>query len=185
MPNCARCGTETTGTYCDSCSFYVNNDQCWRCRMYLPKVELQQWRGQSFCPYCIQDIREDELKAEERRNARSRIPGPTSEGGRTPDEAPFGSGVKNPDYECDKCKNDLDIVYIVADHKFCEICFQQQIKTWKDAGIKTPPYMKFRAKEGMGLLARLIRLLKDMIREEWEKRSGKRKGDGGQGTEKK
>ncbi len=167
MAQCSRCGRECTGTYCDTCQFYVYNDQCWRCRMYLPRVELQQWRGQVYCPYCIMDIREDEKNVEEAKGERSRA----EEGGVPPDQQPPGVGQKNPDYECDKCKGDLDIAYIVADHKFCELCFQQQVRSWKDDNIQPPPYMKFRVKEGAGLFSRLLNFLKRKIREEWEKRS--------------
>jgi hypothetical protein len=171
MPNCSRCGREIShGTYCESCQFYVMNDQCWRCRMYLPIVELQQWRGQTYCPYCIQDIRDEERKEEEKHGDGAAKPGqPGADSGTPPDERPFGTGEKNPDYECDKCKGDLDIVYIVSDHKFCEICFQQQLRDWKNSRVPPPPYMKFNAKGNMGLFGRLIRFLKNRIREEWEK----------------
>ncbi len=175
MASCMRCGSEIfSGQYCESCSFYATNDQCWRCRMYLPRVELQQWRGQTYCPYCIMDIRDEEKNAEERRGEGAR----KEEEGVPPGEFPPGVAQKNPDYQCDKCKDDLDLVYVVADHKFCELCFEQQRRAWKKENIQTPPYVKFKVAEGAGWFSRFLRFLKSMIREEWEKRNRKkRKGD--------
>ncbi|VVB98262.1 Uncharacterised protein [uncultured archaeon] len=178
MPQCSKCGREIShGTYCESCQFYVYNDQCWRCRMYLPRVELQQWRGQTYCPYCIQDIRDEQRRESETEAASARGPGYAADRpGTPPDEKPFGQGQKNPDYECDKCKGDLDIVYVVADHKFCEVCFHQQMKQWRDERIPVPPYMKFNASVNRSLFSRLIRYLKRKIREEWVKRRSRKDG---------
>ncbi len=203
MPNCSRCGREiSTGMYCESCHFYIYNEQCWRCRMYLPKVELQQWRGQTYCPYCIQDLRDEEKDVEEKMGEREREKGAAGEkrqpgaeeddsqgsggsgesrgssyveGGTPPDSgAGGGVGQKNHDYACDRCREDLDVVYIVADYKFCELCFQQERRQWSDEGIKPPPHMKFRIKENPGFFTSFLRFLKRKIREEWEKRKKKK-----------
>lgn len=151
--------------------------------MYLPRVELQQWRGQTYCPYCIMDIREEEKQREESQGEAARRAHGEGGGPPTPpDETPFGTGQKNPDYECDRCRGDLDIVYVVADHKFCELCFNQQLRNWKRDGIDPPPHMKFRAKNNPGLFAKLIAFLKHKIREEWEKRNkGRGPEQGGKG----
>ncbi|MDD5336979.1 MAG: hypothetical protein PHS02_00680 [Candidatus ainarchaeum sp.] len=199
MMNCLRCGRETSGQYCDTCRFYETNDQCWRCRMYLPKVELQQWRGQTYCPYCIMDIRDEEKRTEEARGERARAqgaqepgergeyhgdegmrPGGETHGGHPSEPGPFGAAQKE-EYLCDKCRGDLEIVYVVADHKFCELCFNQQAREWKKSG-KAPPHLKYRLKEDPGLLVKLIRYLKSRVREEWEKRTkneADRKGSAG------
>ncbi|MFA5077621.1 MAG: hypothetical protein WC488_04300 [Candidatus Micrarchaeia archaeon] len=198
--NCLRCGRECEGQYCDTCRFYETNDQCWRCRMYLPKVELQQWRGQTYCPYCIMDIRDEEKRAEETRGERAREhrgqepgergeyrgdegmrPGGEPQGGHPSEPGPFGAGQKE-DYLCDKCKGDLDIVYVVTDHKFCEVCFNQQVREWKKSGVKRPPHIKYRIKEGPGLFSRLIRYLKGRIKEEWERRTKREAGHKGGGA---
>lgn len=172
---CIKCGAESVGQYCNNCAFYENNAQCWRCRMYLPRVELQQWRGQTYCPYCIMDIREMEKKAEEYDGEQARHRITTHDTGSTPpDERPFGTGQQDSVYECDKCKNDLDIVYVIADHKFCELCFNQQMREWKNEGVKPPPYLKYKLKESVGFFAKLILLLKHKITQEWEKRMKKK-----------
>ncbi|MEW6529169.1 MAG: hypothetical protein AB1391_04725 [Candidatus Micrarchaeota archaeon] len=141
--------------------------------MYLPKAELQQWCGQTYCPYCIQDIRDDEKNLQAKQDAR--IP---KTSGIPPDESGFEIGQKigqkNQDYFCDQCQSNLDIVYVVADHKFCELCFQQQRKEWSERGIDAPPYMKFKVKESPGLLMRLIEFLKRKISEEWRRRNKKK-----------
>lgn len=173
--NCLICGREIpAGRYCDSCRFYEVNAQCWRCRMYLPKVELQQWRGQTYCPYCIMEIREAEVQGEEQRGAGARAGEAPPDASIPPEERPFGQGQKNPDYECDKCKGDLDIAYVVADHKFCEICFQQQIREIRSEGGRQPPYLKYKIKEGPGLFIRFLRYMKAKISEEWKKRTKKK-----------
>lgn len=172
MPNCSRCGMETaSGPYCDNCSFYMLNDQCWRCRMYLPKVELQQWKGQTYCPYCIQDLRHAEKDAQQRRDeGAAKAPE-----GIPPDSTPPGQGQVNPDYLCDKCRDEMDIAYVVADHKFCEMCFQQQLRDWKEERISAPPYMKFRVKDSPGMFMRFIRFIKRKISDEWERRNRKKR----------
>ncbi len=171
MLQCSRCGREINfGTYCDSCQFYVYNEQCWRCRMYLPKAELQQWCGQTYCPYCIQDLRDHERNMQANQDERVRkIPGE-----KPPDEHGFRIGQKNLDYFCDQCQSDLDIVYVIADHKFCELCFQQYRKECINNDIDTPPHVKFRIKESPGLLVRLINFLKRKINDEWKKRNTKK-----------
>lgn len=119
------------------------------------------------------DLRDSEKHMEEKSGESARMHETPGEG-RPPDEAGFGTGQKNPeDYLCDKCRGDLDIVYVLSDHKFCEICFQEQIKYWNTQNIKTPPYAKFKVKEDSGLLARFIQFLKKKISEEWEKRRKK------------
>ncbi len=172
MANCMRCGREIlSGQYCESCLFYATNDQCWRCRMYLPRIELQQWKGQTYCPYCIMEIRDEERRALERREG-----APGKEGHVAPDEG--GPSVfQKSDYECDKCKGDMDIAYVVADHKFCELCFEQQRVEWKKDGIKAQPFLKYRLKEDPGLFAKFLKFLKMRIRSEWENRMRKKGGE--------
>ncbi len=39
-------------------SFYEQNAQCWRCRMYVPRVEMKYHAGMLYCPICYQDVAE-------------------------------------------------------------------------------------------------------------------------------
>ncbi|MFH1448117.1 MAG: hypothetical protein ABIG39_04600 [Candidatus Micrarchaeota archaeon] len=38
--------------------FYEQNEQCWRCRMYVPRVEMKYHAGMLYCPICYQDVAE-------------------------------------------------------------------------------------------------------------------------------
>jgi hypothetical protein len=152
---CARCGRECTGMYCDSCKFYEMNDQCWRCRMYLPKVELQQWRGQIYCPYCIQDLRSEELESERRRNSDSsgikgddavfsnHAPGGGDSGSRgSPDPYVAAQPVhaQSPNV-CDRCKSHSEKVYVSDAWVSCESCLRFYIREEQARGIKKPNYI--------------------------------------------
>ncbi len=39
-------------------SFYEQNAQCWRCRMYVPRVEMKYHAGMLYCPICYNDVAE-------------------------------------------------------------------------------------------------------------------------------
>ncbi|MFH1470231.1 MAG: hypothetical protein ABIF01_00625 [Candidatus Micrarchaeota archaeon] len=39
-------------------SFYELNAQCWRCRMYVPRVEMKYHAGLLYCPICYQEVAE-------------------------------------------------------------------------------------------------------------------------------
>ena len=39
-------------------TFYEQNAQCWRCRMYVPRVEMKYHAGMLYCPICYQDVAE-------------------------------------------------------------------------------------------------------------------------------
>lgn len=39
-------------------AFYEQNAQCWRCRMYVPRVEMKYHAGMLYCPICYQDVAE-------------------------------------------------------------------------------------------------------------------------------
>ena len=161
--NCIKCGRECTGTYCESCSFYELNAQCWRCRMYLPTVELQQWRGQLYCPYCIMDIRDGEKGEEEEQGTKSRDSAKQDIFSPDDDAKPFG--VRAIERVCDRCKEDLDIVYVFEESKFCEACFHQKKKEWKTGNVQVPPFLKFKVKESPSLLNRVFRFVKRGVKE--------------------
>lgn len=70
---CIKCGSEehceygSDGhMYCESCRFYGMNQQCWRCRIYVPFAEMQQYRGFWMCQYCLIDAREEKIKRDEK-----------------------------------------------------------------------------------------------------------------------
>jgi hypothetical protein len=121
---CSRCGASgmveygSDGQmYCSSCSFYGLNKQCYRCRMYLPASELQQYRGQWSCPNCIQDLRSEDRKAEEHVQ-----------------ERPHVDAIQYPE-QCDRCGKDLKgRVYIWNGRKLCKSCVQDEQEKWGTVG---------------------------------------------------
>jgi hypothetical protein len=118
---CGRIGEIEYGTdgmaYCSSCAFYGLNKQCWRCRMYLPATELQQYRGQWTCPYCIQDLREADRKASEYHEERPRM-----------------ESLSIPE-QCERCGRDLKgMVYIWNGRKLCKSCVSDEQQKWGTVG---------------------------------------------------
>jgi hypothetical protein len=123
MGNCSRCGA--TGEmmygsdglpYCSSCAFYGMNKQCYRCRMYLPASELQQYRGMLVCPYCIQDMRSEDRRAE------------------ASHEKPPVQELSYPE-RCERCGRDLQgRVYIWNGKKLCKSCLEAEQETWGIVG---------------------------------------------------
>lgn len=117
---CSRCGRageveygSDGQSYCSACIFYGLNKQCWRCRMYLPASELQQYRGQWACPYCIQDMREADRKASEYHP-----------------EKPHLDILSYPE-TCERCGRDLKgRVYIWNGKRLCKNCLSDEQSKW-------------------------------------------------------
>ncbi len=117
---CSRCGRNGEMEYgadglmyCSSCSFYGLNKQCWKCRMYLPAAELQQYRGQWMCPYCVQDSRDQDRKAQEY------VP-----------KKPHVDIISYPE-QCERCGRDLEgLVYIWNGKKLCKSCVNDEQEKW-------------------------------------------------------
>ncbi len=113
---CSRCGRVSELDYgpdglgyCSSCSFYGMNRQCWRCRMYLPASELQQYKGQFTCPYCIQDLRDADRRAAE-----------------SPREKPVIEVYHIPE-QCERCGRDFEgRVYIWNGKRLCKKCREDE-----------------------------------------------------------
>ena len=132
--HCSRCGSEEAHdygsdglVYCSACSFYGMNKPCWKCLMYLPAVELQTYRGQWTCQYCIMDLRDAERAAEAKHTARA-----GSEAS-TPSHHESESSRYGPESEfehCDRCKRKLTIVYIFNNRKLCENCVDKEKDQW-------------------------------------------------------
>jgi hypothetical protein len=114
---CGRTGEMDYGTdgqaYCSACSFYGLNKQCGRCRMYLPATELQSYRGMFVCPYCIQDMRDEDRRVSER-----------------PVERPRLEVLQYPE-TCERCGRDLEgRVYVWNGKKLCKSCLNHEQDTW-------------------------------------------------------
>lgn len=119
---CSRCGRVGEADYgadglpyCSSCVFYGMNRQCFRCRMYVPASELQQYRGVWACPYCVQDMRDEERR------------------GGAP-EKPHVHALPHPE-TCERCGRELDErVYIWNNRRLCRNCLDEEQATWGVVG---------------------------------------------------
>lgn len=163
MP-CSRCGNDghteyapDGQAYCSACLFYGMNRPCWKCRMYLPMGELQTYRGQWTCQYCIMDLR-DEERASEAGHKKSRS-------GRSEEE--HLDHIPD-DERCDRCRRKMAIVYIFNNRKFCEICIKHEKDEWeekKGGPGATPTIVSFKLKGNEGLLSSIMRKLNIAIGE--------------------
>jgi hypothetical protein len=80
--------------------------------MYLPASELQQYRGQLTCPYCIQDMRDEDRRSEYH------------------EERPKLEALQVPEI-CERCGRDLEgRVYIWNGKKLCYKCVGDEQQKW-------------------------------------------------------
>lgn len=119
---CSRCGRVSEVDYgadglpyCSSCIFYGMNRQCFRCRMYVPASELQQYKGVWACPYCVQDMRDEDRRAgaQERPRVHALTYSET----------------------CERCGKELDErVYIWNSRRLCRSCLDEEQGSWTVVG---------------------------------------------------
>lgn len=117
-------------SYCNSCIFYGLNRPCWKCQMYLPISELQPYKGQWACPYCITDMRDEDRRA----------------------ERSYGQQGKelNPTYtqeRCERCGTTLSVVYYYNGKRLCGTCAEQEKDKGERKGSERPPMVVYRIKE--------------------------------------
>jgi hypothetical protein len=83
--------------------------------MYIPVSELQQYRGQWMCPYCVQDMRDQDRKAEERFEHH---------------EKPRVDVITYVE-QCERCGRDLQgKVYVWNGRKLCKRCLDDAKDSW-------------------------------------------------------
>lgn len=132
MGTCFRCGRQghveygSDGhAYCNSCVFYGMNKPCWKCRMYVPASELQQYRGQWMCPICIADARAEDAGMKYKRPSYKRNDYPMA--------------VYSYEETCDRCGRTLVTVYFLNGKKLCETCLHHEQDKWTIVGGEKPP----------------------------------------------
>ena len=138
---CQKCGAReatriVNGMHvCDSCAFFLENAQCYRCQMWLPRSELVMYKGQLYCQYCLQDIREEEImkqkRLEEEQHHHEEYKAPS-----------YYS--KKPEYKakrefCERCGRELYTVYIVNGKKLCKTCADEELKKAAAKGLRLRP----------------------------------------------
>jgi len=97
--------------------------------MYLPASELQQYKGQLVCPYCIMDMRSEERGVEAR-----------TEGERHAEGIPAGEN-------CERCGRSISTIYRVNGMRLCQSCADESKREWRDVGGERPPMPMYRVKE--------------------------------------
>jgi len=161
--------------------------------MYLPREEMQQWKGMWYCPYCLAEIIEEEerlKKMADEKHAQQKSPKPERtdvEKGPDliePDNAPASSPLivkkrkEEEQFTCDKCGHIMDKIFILSDHKFCERCFNDYIQGLKKNNLTIPPYVVLRRKKSEFFLLGFLKELKKRITKAWKKRELARKKGG-------
>ncbi|NYZ60729.1 hypothetical protein H0O01_03455 [Candidatus Micrarchaeota archaeon] len=118
MP-CRSCGREGYSDICSECMFREQNQQCWRCRMYIPNAEMQQWRGQWICPNCRMDLEREEG-------------GPGREKKKKEEEGGQADMYEKPG-RCDQCGRETIILYRFNHRNLCWYCLEKE-DTYAGAG---------------------------------------------------
>jgi hypothetical protein len=81
--------------------------------MYLPAAELQQYQGQWMCPYCVQDARDQDRKAQEPKKDKPHL------------------DVVSYLEQCERCGRDLESrVYIWNGKRLCKSCVDDEQEKW-------------------------------------------------------
>ncbi|MEM2909017.1 MAG: hypothetical protein QW590_01595 [Candidatus Bilamarchaeaceae archaeon] len=119
---CSRCGKRgeieygSDGLpYCSSCVFYGRMKQCWRCQMYIPLSELQQYKGQWVCPYCLVELREAEKKKEEYKpRKKEELHAP---------QLRYRKG-------CERCGRETERLYMWNNRMLCASCLGEEQRKW-------------------------------------------------------
>lgn len=84
--------------------------------MYVPSSELQQYKGQWFCPICLQEARAQDTKFTYNYSKDYVLtPHTYSE-------------------TCERCGRETEILYIWNDRKLCKTCLEEQKLTWDVIG---------------------------------------------------
>ncbi len=94
-------------SYCSSCIFYGLNKQCWKCRMYLPMSELQQYKGQWICPNCLMDAKDADNYRMRRYTYNER---------------------------CARCGREIDRLYTWNGRRLCITCLNDEQSKWGMVG---------------------------------------------------
>lgn len=113
--------------------------------MYLPAVELQQYKGQWICPVCLAD-----MIAEDNRMKK-------------PKKYPISPRIYGE--KCERCGRETEIYYIYNGRRLCKSCLGEEQSKWGlvGGGPSAAPYRVTYGKEEEGLLAKMVGKLLEHI----------------------
>ena len=106
--------------------------------MYLPRAELVYWRGQLYCPYCLMDVREEELR--QQKSSHTEHAQEIKHNETYHKKSPT---IKN-EY-CQRCGTTLYTAYIINGRKLCRNCSEELKKEYKGKGLRFYP-IKYKIK---------------------------------------
>lgn len=148
--SCSRCGTQAHCEYgsdglpyCGSCIFHGLNKPCFRCRMYVPASELQQYKGQWMCPYCLMDSRDEDNAAFKHTQNYAK--------------ATYHSE------QCERCGRQPQTIYNYRGMRMCKTCVDEGKKEWDDVGADKPTVTPYRVTTGGGKKGLLTKFLEAIL----------------------
>lgn len=139
--------------------------------MYLPSAELQTYRGQLTCQYCIMDLKDQERRMEERA-------GSASKGA----ERDMSEGRE--EERCERCGRGLSIVYFYNGKRLCSTCIDEERKEWGTKGGERPPMVAVRIQQEKGILSSIVSAVENRIGEAIHDHLSKKPGSRSPKTEK-
>jgi hypothetical protein len=117
--------------------------------MYVPASELQQYKGQWMCPYCLMDSRDEDRRAQ---------------GGG--EDSYLKSHYRGE--SCERCGRTLSIVYYYGGRRLCETCVESAKNEWGDVGGERPPMSMYRISSKRAgeskMLAFFVALFSEILR---------------------
>lgn len=93
--------------------------------MYLPTSELQQYRGQWTCPYCIMDMRDEDRRMNEPKTQQYK-------------KADHPLSVGSYEERCERCGKEMTTVYMLNGKRLCINCVHNEQDKWETVGGEKP-----------------------------------------------
>lgn len=132
--------------------------------MYLPATELQMYRGQLCCQYCIMDLKDEVRRVEEA--------GRKAESWHKEREL----GERYEEERCERCGRALTMAFFYNDKRLCGSCVEEEKKKWGGVGGERPPMVALRVREDRpSILSSIVQGIGNRIREAWREKENPEK----------
>jgi len=107
--------------------------------MYLPATEMQWYKGQLHCQYCIMDLRDEDKRNEKMIMEKDKY-----------------IKAETIHETCQRCGRILSIAYFYNGKKLCETCMEEERKDWEKKGGERPPMTPYRISSEQGILSSML-----------------------------